>query len=454
MSGSLAYRADIDGLRAIAVLAVVLYHAKVAPFTGGYVGVDVFFVISGFLITSILVKDMNEGSFSFAGFYERRVRRIFPALFTVIFACIAAGWFILTPQDYKEFALSMIYMGGFVSNVFFKRRAGYFGPAAETQPLLHTWSLAVEEQFYVFAPIVLLLLYRFAWKSRGLVLSVLAGLSLVSAAYGVSHELPSAFFYLHSRAWELIAGMLLGLGVVPLVRAQQVAEAMSITGLAMIAWAVFEFTPGTPFPGLAALLPCLGAALIIYSGAVVPTFVSRLLSARPAVFIGKISYSLYLWHWPLLVFAVYEWGVDVGMRERIGLIVLAVVLSILTWAFIEQPARKKSGQRTQRLVLAAGLAAIAMCCATGFVAYRCPPPWSPRKRSIGRSRRPLPRAFASNDAPSMPPSRSTTGQREWRPSPRSAKRAGNTADRVVLASLTGPQAARISPPFEQRGLNG
>ena len=367
MSVSLPYRADIDGLRAIAVLSVVLFHAKVGPFTGGYVGVDIFFVISGFLITSILVKDLEAGTFSFAKFYERRIRRIFPALFTVVLTAAVAGWFILTPQDYRVFALSMIHLGGFVSNVFFKQRAGYFGPAAETQPLLHSWSLAVEEQFYVIAPFALLLLFRFTWKSRGRVLAAVAVISLASAAHGVSLELPSAFYYLHSRAWELLTGMLLGLGVVPLVRAKPLAEVMAMTGVAMIACAVFLFTPATPFPGFAALMPCLGAAFIIHSGAQASTFVSRFLSLPTAVFTGKISYSLYLWHWPLLVFANYEWGADVGTRERLGLVALAVVLSILTWAFIEQPARKYSAPNSHRPALASGLAVIAACCATGYV---------------------------------------------------------------------------------------
>jgi peptidoglycan/LPS O-acetylase OafA/YrhL len=381
LSGSQKYRADIDGLRAIAVVAVVFYHAKLGPFTGGYVGVDIFFVISGFLITSIIVQELAEGSFSFGNFYERRIRRIFPALFTVIAVSVAAGWLILTPQDYKQFSLSMIYMAGFISNVFFKRRAGYFGPAAETQPLLHTWSLAVEEQFYVFAPIALLLLFRVAWKSRGPVLLTVAALSLAGAAYGVSHELPFAFYYLQSRAWELIVGMLLAVGVVPVVRSQWVGEALAAAGLAMITWAVLRYTPDTPFPGIAALLPCIGAALIIHSGSQTPTYVSRFLSTRPTVFTGKISYSLYLWHWPLLVFAAYEWGTDFGMRERIALIVLAFVLSILTWAFIEQPARKKESTDLERPVLASGLAAIAACCASGYVikkmdgfALRLPPP--------------------------------------------------------------------------------
>ena len=365
MSTSVPYRADIDGLRAIAVLAVVLFHAKVGPFTGGYVGVDVFFVISGFLITSIIVNEMKAGTFSFANFYERRVRRIFPALFIVVLACLAAGWFILTPNDYREFGLSMVFMGAFISNVFFKRHAGYFGPAAETQPLLHTWSLAVEEQFYAIAPIALLGLYLYAWKNRAVVLGLLAFASLASAAYGVSQEWPSAFYLLHSRAWELMTGMALALGIVPAVTRRPLAEALGLAGLAMILWTVAMYSPSTPFPGVAALLPCLGTAFIIHSGASVSTFAARFLATPPIVFTGKISYSLYLWHWPLLAFAAYEWGTEFGTRERLALIALAGALSVLTWAAIEQPARRKSGFLTQRRVLALGLAAMLACVCIG-----------------------------------------------------------------------------------------
>ena len=366
MSVSLPYRADIDGLRAIAVLSVVLFHAKVGPFTGGYVGVDIFFVISGFLITSILVKDLEAGTFSFAKFYERRIRRIFPALFTVVLTAAVAGWFILTPQDYKQFGLSMAYMGVFLSNVYFKRNAGYFGPAAETQPLLHTWSLAVEEQFYTIAPLALLLLYRFAWKARGTVLVALSMASLAFAAYGVSQEWPSAFYFLQSRAWELMIGMMLGLGVIPQVTSRPIANALGVLGLAMIVWSVMAFTRETPFPGFAAVLPCVGAALVIHATFTVPTWIQRLLSQPPAVFIGKISYSLYLWHWPLLAFAAYEWGAELDTPRRLGIIAAAILLSILTWVFIEQPARRKSGGSSQGRALASGAAVAAICVAVGF----------------------------------------------------------------------------------------
>jgi peptidoglycan/LPS O-acetylase OafA/YrhL len=366
VSGSLAYRADIDGLRAIAVLAVVLYHAKVGPFTGGYVGVDVFFVISGYLISSMLVKEMSEGSFSFAGFYERRIRRIFPALFTVVFASIAAGWFILTPQDYKEFGLSVVYIGAFLSNVFFMRRAGYFAPVAETQPLLHTWSLAVEEQFYVIAPLALLALYRFAWQSRAVILLMLAAASLVSAAYGVSHEWPSAFFLLHSRAWELMTGVLLGVAIIPPARTQALAEALGCIGLVMIFAAILLYSPVTSFPGFAALLPCLGAGLVIHSGAAAPTVVQRILATQPLVFTGKISYSLYLWHWPILAFAAYASDGALGAPERLALIAIAILLSIGTWAVIEQPARQKRGDASQKRVFASALVALAASIVIGF----------------------------------------------------------------------------------------
>jgi peptidoglycan/LPS O-acetylase OafA/YrhL len=370
VSAAVPYRADIDGLRAIAVAAVVLFHAKVGPFTGGFVGVDVFFVISGFLITSILVKEMSAGTFSLANFYERRVRRIFPALFTVVLACAVAGWFILTPRDYRDFGWSMAYMGVFISNVFFRRRAGYFGPAAETQPLLHTWSLAVEEQFYVLAPIALFGLFHYAWHRRRPVIVVLAVASLAAAAYGVNQQWTSTFYQPQARAWELMTGMLLAVGVVPTVSNRRIAGALGLLGLAMIAWSVTVYTPATPFPGFAALLPCLGAALVIHSGAAAQTSAQRFLSLPPIVFTGKISYSLYLWHWPLLVFGAYAWGRDMGARERLALIAVAIVLSVLTWAAIETPARTKVFAKSRRSVLALGLAAIAISVTAGFAIRR------------------------------------------------------------------------------------
>lgn len=366
MTTSITYRPDIDGLRAIAVLAVVFFHAGFGAPTGGYVGVDVFFVISGFLITSIVVDEIRRGTFTFAGFYERRIRRIFPALFVVIFATLAVGWYVLAPMDYKNLARSAINTTFFISNIAFNNKAGYFAPAAETQPLLHTWSLAVEEQFYLIAPVALIAITRLGLNVRRVTLGAAALASLLISAYGVSQEASWAFYLLHSRAWELMIGMILGLALVPQISNRFTAEAVGLAGLAMIAAACFAYAPETPFPGFAALLPCLGAACIIHSATAQTTATSRLLATPPLVFIGKISYSLYLWHWPLFAFATYEFGHELTASHRVALIALAVLLSIATWAFVEQPARRRRGETTQRRVFAAGTAVMAACVAVSL----------------------------------------------------------------------------------------
>lgn len=366
LSAALPYRPDIDGLRAVAVLAVVLFHAKLGAISGGYVGVDIFFVISGYLITSIVVREIGEGTFSLADFYERRIRRIFPALFVVVFASLIAGWNILTPKDYTDLARSAMNTAIFTSNFAFNQTAGYFAPAAEAQPLLHTWSLAVEEQFYVIAPLALWFLYRLTSGWRALIFAILGLASLAWSAYGVSNEWSSAFYLLPSRAWELMLGMALAMRLFPSVGSRGLANILGGAGLAMIASAMLLFTDHTPFPGLAALLPCVGAAFVIHSATSVPTIMQRLLSASPMVAVGKISYSLYLWHWPLLAYATYEWGDEFGTRERLALIALAFVLSALTWAFVEQPARKRRADVTQRRVFITGGAAIALCLIAGL----------------------------------------------------------------------------------------
>jgi len=351
---ALAYRPDIDGLRAVAVLSVVLFHAKLPFVTGGFTGVDIFFVISGFLIASIIVKEHARGEFSIARFYERRIRRIFPALFTVILASAAIGWFVLAPGDYMTFARSAMAAMAFYSNFFFNQQAGYFAPAAETQPLLHTWSLGVEEQFYLIAPFALITLLGPLFRFRALIFWALFAASVGVSIYGVSREAGWAFYLPHSRAFELMAGVALALGLVSAVKNRAQAEAAAWLGIALIAVAVFGFSQSTPFPGVAALAPVLGAALIIHAGAAHTTTIARALSTLPAVFTGKISYSLYLWHWPLLAFAEYEFGAQVGWTHRVALIVIAFALSVASYYWIEQPARRAQPRQARAMVFASG----------------------------------------------------------------------------------------------------
>jgi peptidoglycan/LPS O-acetylase OafA/YrhL len=352
-----AYRSDIDGLRALAILPVVLFHLGFPAFGGGYVGVDVFFVISGFLITSIVHPEILAGRFSFARFYERRIRRLFPALFAVLLASLAAALVILMPEDFKSFAKSIAAATLFAANLFFWRTAGYFDGPAESKPLLHTWSLSVEEQFYIVYPVVLLLLARRvsaralpAWLAGAAAVSFLASLAALA-------RWPEAAFYLPIyRAWELLLGAWLAL-TPPRPLTRPLRSLLALTGLAMVGYAVLSFTPATPFPGANALFPALGTALVILAGAAGEHGPGRLLGWRPVVLIGLISYSLYLWHWPLIVFTRYVLMREPDTAERLALLAAALILATLSWRFVERPFRGKSGLLTRPTLFAtAGLA--------------------------------------------------------------------------------------------------
>ncbi len=356
------YRPDIDGLRAIAVISVVLYHAGVYPFSGGYVGVDVFFVISGFLITRLIFAEIEGGRFSVVNFYERRARRIFPALFVVIVACLFAGWVVMTPSAYAQLAESAIAATAFSANIYFWQSIDYFSINAEFRFLLHTWSLAIEEQFYFIWPICLLLAARRQW--RGLVpgaLIVFAVSLFISAFLSASYPLES-FYLLPSRAWELLLGALLALRVIPLLRKQFAAEAASIIGLLLIVFPMILYDQATTFPGVAAVAPCLGTALVIYSGH--SSMVGRALSVKPVVFVGLISYSLYLWHWPLLVLTRITYGTAKLPAGAASVAVVAsFALAIISWHYVEKPFRnRRLIDRRQIFALSGiGMATIVAC---------------------------------------------------------------------------------------------
>jgi len=352
---TIAYRKDIDGLRAIAVVPVVLFHADLHAFSGGFVGVDVFFVISGYLITSLITNEMNNGKFTIVSFYERRVRRIFPALFAVCLFAFIMSFLLFMPKQFYEFGRSLVATALFSSNVLFWREAGYFDGPADMKPLLHTWSLAVEEQFYIIFPIFLLLLTKFVPTRRLQLTCLVALVSFLVSIWGVVYQ-PSATFYLApTRAWELLLGALLALNLFPPIGNPAVRGTLGIIGLGLIMVSVFAFSEKTPFPGLAALVPCGGTALIIYAGSSGACLVSQLLSVRPAVFLGLISYSLYLWHWPLIVFAKYYWMRPLTFSDSALLIGVSVLVASLSWRFIESPFRKRNGVfRRSALFVAAG----------------------------------------------------------------------------------------------------
>ncbi|SFD16607.1 acyltransferase family protein [Massilia yuzhufengensis] len=362
----LAYRRDIDGLRAVAVLAVVIFHAFPAVLRGGFIGVDIFFVISGFLISSILLRELQQGVFSFAGFYARRVKRIFPALILVIAACLAFGWLALFPDEYEQLGKHVVGGAGFAANFFYWAQVGYFDTASDTKPLLHLWSLGIEEQFYILWPVVLLA----AWRLRLNLLMVAAVLAMVSFAVNVGFiaQHPTATFYSPaSRAWELLLGAGLaclharpagsGLG-------KWSPNLVAWTGVALLAAGLALITRERHFPGWFALLPALGALLLIGAGPQA-WFNRVVLSNRLMVWVGLISYPLYLWHWPLLSFAQIIESREPSPAIRAGAVLLAILLAWLTYRVMERPLRAGAA-RGKVAALCALMLAIA---ATGAYIY-------------------------------------------------------------------------------------
>lgn len=331
------YRPDIDGLRALAVVPVLLYHAGVSGFGGGYIGVDIFFVISGFLITGIIAREVDAGTFSILKFYERRARRILPALCVMIAFVLAAASWLYLPGDFEGVPRSALAALGFLANVWFFSQAGYFQSAAETMPLLHTWSLGVEEQFYIAFPLLLLGIARYAPRLRLAAIVLLTLLSFLWAYRTQAAPDGFAFYLLPPRAWELLAGALLAIGAVPQVRQTWLREAVSLAALAAIIAAIMLYTPATVFPGLAALPPVLGAAALIHCAP--GTFVGRALSMRLPVGIGLISYSLYLWHWPLIVFTEYRQGISLSPMQSAAIIAASIIAAWLSWRYVERPFR-------------------------------------------------------------------------------------------------------------------
>ena len=342
------YRPDIDGLRALAVLPVLLFHAKLGC-PGGFVGVDIFFVISGFLISSLILKELGDGTFSLINFWERRIRRILPALTVVVLVTLGAGWFLYLPEDFEAVGKSAIAQALLLSNVFFWRQSGYFRPGSDTKPLLHTWSLAVEEQFYLLFPLFMMFLARRSRLSLSTTILCLAIGSFALSVFRIYAHPDSTFYLLPTRAWELLIGAWLAATHGKLSTSRLTGEVIGWLGVGLVCFSFFFYDRDTRFPGLAAMPPCLGAALIILSSESKLSFVGRILAFSPAVFIGLISYSLYLWHWPLLVFSKYMAKEAQGVGLRIALLLVSIGLAILTWRYIETPIRKRwiLGRRPQ-----------------------------------------------------------------------------------------------------------
>ncbi len=333
------YSPEVDGLRAWAVLGVLLYHFDFKAFSGGFTGVDIFFVISGFLITRNIMADIGKGSFSFTRFYSRRIKRLFPALYATLFLTLLFAYLLFTPEHLLRLGKSLLYSILSVSNFFFWKEAGYFDTAVDFKPLLHTWSLAVEEQFYVAWPAILFLFSKLGKKIwLPFFLLLISGASLYGAEHWLNSDPTGAFFLTPFRIIEFAFGA----GLVWLIDLQPkkkfLLEPLQLTALLLILYSFFSFNKLTSFPGLSALIPCLGAALAIYSGQA--RFLGYLLRNPLAVGIGLISYSLYLVHWPLLIFYKYWHYSEIDHTDRVGLLLATFLCAWLSWKFIEQPFRK------------------------------------------------------------------------------------------------------------------
>jgi len=362
------YRPEVDGLRAVAVLPVIFFHAGFSWLSGGYVGVDVFFVISGYLITTIILNELHAGTFSIASFYERRARRILPALVFIVSVSAALSWAFLLREDFKDFFASVVAVATFSSNIYFWMEADYFDTATELRPLLHTWSLAVEEQYYIIFPVLMMALWRFGLT---VIIGVMALIFVLSLGYAqmIVHDQPmTAFYLLPTRAWEIMIGAFCAFYLTRPNRPElpkSVENVLGLVGAGLIVVSVLSFTKDTPTPSFYILMPTVGAALIILF-ATKGTLVQIALSQRPFVFVGLISYSAYLWHQPLLAILRHNYLLEPPKMILFATAVLSLILAWLTWKFIETPFRKSKATR-KSILQTSFVVTVAMCLAGLFV---------------------------------------------------------------------------------------
>lgn len=357
------YRADIDGLRAIAVGAVVFYHAFPNRLTGGFIGVDIFFIISGFLISTILFQGLDAGVFSIADFYRRRIKRIFPALLTVLVFCLVFGWFFLLSDEYRQLGKHIAGGAGFISNILLWGEAGYFDASANAKPLLHLWSLAVEEQFYIFWPLILAFTWKKHWGFQAIIILALASFG-VNLFY-IGSDLNAAFYSPLSRFWELMLGSLLAYVLLykpHLLEKYRNLQAFAGCALLLAGLVLIDHT--IHFPGWWALLPTCGACLLIAAGP--SAWVNKnILSSKLLVGIGLISYPLYLWHWPIFSFLHIVFGGGQSSKIRLAAIAASVVLAWLTYRLIEKPLRTATRINQSMLVFPAIMVMV------GVAGYYC-----------------------------------------------------------------------------------
>lgn len=376
-----AYRPDVDGLRAVAVGSVVLFHAAPGRLPGGFVGVDVFFVISGFLITGIIAGGIAQGQFSFAQFYMRRIRRIFPALAVVLAACLGLGALLLTPDELAPLGKHVATGAGFVANLALWRESGYFDTEAMFKPLLHLWSLGVEEQFYFVWPALVLAAHRLIRRPGALLLAcaLLAGVSFAWSVQQSHADPAAAYFSPLTRFWELLVGALLALGAGrgP-AAAMTLRHAASLTGLALLGAAFVLVDESKPFPGWWALLPTLGAAMLIWAGP--QAWVNRrVLALRPLVWLGLISYPLYLWHWPLIAFPRILRGEEIEQTTRLIMVLGAVLLAWATYRWVELPLRRRPAKQRMAKALSGAMALVLLAGLSAWTSHGwAARPWAPQ----------------------------------------------------------------------------
>jgi peptidoglycan/LPS O-acetylase OafA/YrhL len=370
-----SYRRDIDGLRAVAIIAVVFFHARVKFFGGGFIGVDVFFVISGYLIGSLVYRDICESQFSFLRFYERRAKRIFPALIAVLLTCNVIAFALLSPAELTRYCQESFAAAVSASNIFFARKPSYFDGSSIFRPLLMTWSLGVEEQFYLLFPPGLLLLHRFAKRSVFTWFAVITALSFIACVLCVNVYPMAAFYLLPTRTWELGLGLLIAVHEVkrksPLQMRPAIANTLGWLGLVLIILSMLTYTENTRFPGFAAIFPTVGTVCLILARQSLVN--RRLLASRPMAFIGLVSYSWYLWHWPLMSFAKIVGGGEIPTAEGVSIAGISLVLAVCSYSLIEQPFRRSTMPAARLLPrYAAALVLLSAAALLGFKARGWP----------------------------------------------------------------------------------
>ncbi len=348
-----SYRPDIDGLRGLAMFPILFLHAGLSLTPGGFIGVDIFFVISGYLIIDIVRNQLADGKFSLFDFMSRRVRRIFPAAFTTVFFTLLAGWFLLGPYDYQELARSARYNVLFSANHFFWMQDGYWDTASQLKPLLHTWSLAVEEQFYFLLPLFMIATFRFRENIRLLLMLLIALASFIASVWSVEHAPSSAYFLLHSRAWEILIGGLLTYIPKNTGSKPWLSELIGGAGLLTIIALFFVYDHKMPFPGFAGLAPTLATAALIWGGPY--NLGSRLLSAKIMVYFGRMTYSWYLIHWPLIAYANYWYGDDLTLSQTVAILLASFVLAHFSRKYVEESVLKKKIFKTNKSLISTAI---------------------------------------------------------------------------------------------------